>query len=359
MSRAKTGWIAGLLMAAALALWAVAWATRADYPFLAAERFLQGLGVNVTRTQDLRPLNQRPASSLSLLLLGERGGMSAAQAQALLGWVYAGGRLLVTVQGYWTPGSSGDPLLGPLNIRLLNAYASAGVAPMAARSTLTKLYLESQDAPLQLGFAPGRHLEDADDLAQSWANSPQGTHMLQLSLGAGTLTVVSDTGLWRNHAIGQFDNAWLLWYLNQGREVIMQYRAPELSLLSELAKYPLAWACAALLLIVLGAWAVSNWVYTAPHQNRRPTPPTGTLYRSANRAHSLRLLREDLQRYVDHRHPGYSHLAVAEQWQLLAKLTQVSTAEVAKALRPSPARRIDAATFREQVARLQALRNAL
>lgn len=346
-------------MGVALLLWAAAWATRADYPFLAAERFLQARGVDVTRTQDLRPLNQRPASALSVLLLGERGRMSAAQAQALLGWVYAGGRLLVTVQGYWTPGGVGDPLLDPLNIRLLNAYASAGMAPKAARSTLTELYLESQDAPLLLGFAPGRHLEDADDLAQSWANSPQGTHMLQLNLGAGTLTVVSDTGLWRNHAIGQFDNAWLLWYLNQGREVIMQYRAPELSLLSQLANYPLTAACVVLLLILLGAWAMGNREGVAPHRVRRPAPATGALYRSANRAHSLRLLREDLHRYVDHRHPGYSHLPVAEQWQLLAGLTHTSIAEVAHALRPRLTGRVDAKTFRQQVAHLQALRNAL
>lgn len=359
MTPAKAAWAAGALLVIALVAWAAAWANRADDPFLAAERFLQARGVEVIRTQDLRPLNQRPASALSVLLLGERGRMSASQAQALLGWVYAGGRLLVTAQGYWTPAGGSDPLLDPLNIRSLNAYASAGVAPMAARSTLTELYLESQDAPLLLGFAPGRHLEDGDDLAQSWANSPQGTHMLQLNLGAGTLTVVSDTGLWRNQAIGQFDNAWLLWYLNQSREVIMQYRAPELSLLSKLENFPLTLACTALLLILSGAWAAAQRVALAPARIKRPARPAGTLYRSANRAHSLRVLREELQRYMDHRHPGYSQLPVAEQWQLVAELSRTSTAEVAQALRPGTAGRIDANRFRQQVARLQALRNAL
>lgn len=359
MIHTKAAWAAGALLLIALVAWAAAWANRVDDPFLAAERFLQGRGMEVTRTQDLRPLNQRPASALSVLLLGERGRMSAAQAQTLLAWVYAGGRLLVTAQGYWTPGGGGDPLLDPLNIRSLNAYASAGVAPMAARSTLTELYLESQGAPLLLGFAPGRHLEDADDLAQSWANSPQGTHMLQLNLGAGTLTVVSDTGLWRNHAIGQFDNAWLLWYLNQGREVIMQYRAPELGLLAEFGSYPLTLTCMAFLLILSGAWAAAQRVAVASPQVKRPAQPAGILYRSANRAHVLRVLREDLQRYVDHRHPGYSQLPVAEQWQVLAELTRTSTAEVAQALRPGTAGRVDANRFCQQVARLQALRNAL
>jgi hypothetical protein len=351
--------VGGLLVLAALLLLMAAWLGAADDPYLAGERFLRGQGLEVIRTQDLRPLNQQPASAISLVLLGERERMSAAQAQALLAWVYAGGRLLVSAHDYWAPGGGGDPLLDPLNIRLLNAYASAGVAPMAARGTLTQLYLEGQDAPLLLGFAPGRHLEDADDLAQSWANSPQGTHMLQLNLGAGTLTVVSDTGLWRNQAIGQFDNAWLLCYLNQGRQVVLYYRDPGPSVVARLAAYPATLAWGLLLLVLLVWYGAAHWHRDGTGGAARPGTLASGLYRGASRAYLLRGLREEINRCAERRHPGFSRMPVTEQWQLLATLAGTSVASVAQALRPHPGKRLGARAFRRQVVRLQAIRNSL
>jgi hypothetical protein len=354
--------LCAVLLAAAALLSLGAWSARpAKDPWWAAEQFLLRQGVPVIRSDDLQPLAHAPANSLSLMLLGEREHMSATQAQALLAWVYAGGRLLVTVQGFQAPGagSTSDALLDPLNIRLLDAYASAGGRVIAARSTLTELYLENDQAPLQLGFAPGRHLEDADDLAQSWANSPQGTHMLQLTLGTGTLTVVSDTALWRNQAIGQFDNAWLLWYLNQGRQVVMQYRHAEPGLAQQLAAYPSTLACALLLLSLL-AWAGLAQVQHRPAGE--PGQAAFTLprrYRQASREQLLRGLRDDIHQLARLRHPGFGHWPVAAQWQLLARLACTPTTHIAQAMRPHPDERLSGAAFKRQVVQLQAIRNAL
>lgn len=340
------------------ALWIAFGVGTAEYPYATAEHFLRHQGLDVTRTQDLRALSRHPAPSLSLMLLGERQRMSPEQAQALLAWVYAGGRLLVTVQGFWTPGSSQDPLLDPLGIHALNAYVSAGAAPIAARSTLTELYLEVQDAPLLLGFGPGRHLEDSDDLAQSWANSPQGTHMVQVNMGNGTLTVVSDTNLWRNGAIGQFDNAWLLWYLNQGRQVVMQYRAPDHAPLPA-SDHRLPIGLYGAIVLLLMAWFMATR-WPAPNPARRPGLRRGGSHlRASHRASLLKGLREDIQRAANRRHPGFSQRPVAEQWNLLARHAGIPTATVAKALLPPAEPRISASAFRRQVAQLQAIRNAL
>lgn len=347
-----------LMVAVLLALGA--WATRpVDDPWWAAAQFLREQGLPVVRSQDLQPLAHRPANTLSLVLLGEREHMSSAQAQTLLAWVYAGGRLVVTVKGFWAPGGGGDPLLDPLSIRLLDAYASAGGQVMAARSTLTELYLEDGQAPLRLGFAPGRHLEDADDLAQSWANSPQGTHMLQLPLGTGTLTVVSDTALWRTPAIGQFDNAWLLWYLNQGRQVALQYRSQAPGLGQWLASHPFTLACALSLLILL-AWAtlVRQPTLLAPRPGK-PKAPLPIHYRHASREQLLQGLREDIRQVARLRYPAFGHLTVAAQWQWLATLASTSTAQIAYAMHPHPDKTLSATVFRRQVVQLQAIRNAL
>lgn len=348
--------IGGLLCIAALRL------HRDADPYLAAERFLREQGLQVTRAQDLGPLSRVPPVDLSVMLLGDREYMSPSQAQTLLAWVYAGGRLLVTVQGYWAAGrGAADPLLDPLNIRLLDAYASGGGALVSARTTLTALFLESEQAPLLMGFAPGRHLEDADDLAQSWANSPQGTHMLQLNLGAGTLTVVSDTALWRNHAIGQFDNAWLLWYLNQGRHVVMQYReaTSRAGFLQQLAAHP-ATLAGTMLLCVLLAWATTaHWARFKPERRSRATRGRRMRAGQPTEQALLRSLHADILWRAGQRYPGFAHWPVAEQWQLLARLAATSTARIAEVMRPPAEKASAGLPFEQQVARLQIIRKAL
>jgi hypothetical protein len=358
MSRSSLNHLAASLLAVmGVVLLYAAWALRADDPFSAGARFLQTQGLQVVRTQDLQPLSLYPPGTLSLMLLGSRDQMSASQAQSLLAWVYAGGRLLVSAQGLPSLGHNGnDPLLGPLNIRLLDAYASAGPAPLPAHSTLTSLYLEAATRPMLLGFAPGRHLEDADDLAQSWANSPQGTHMLQLNLGAGTLTVVSDTGLWRNLAIGQFDNAWLLWYLNQGRRVVLQYRASTPGLVARLGQFPLSLGCALCTLALLGWWAWPRGPGQAPGWARSPALPP---YRAASGEALLQGLREELLHRARYHHRPFALWPVATQWQWLAKRSGMSTADIAQALQPHRGGAVKPTAFVRQVQQLKAIRNAL
>ncbi|RMR27349.1 hypothetical protein ALP91_04119, partial [Pseudomonas savastanoi pv. glycinea] len=86
---------------------------------------------------------------------------------------------------------------------------------------LTRLYLENESAPAYMSFDPAFHLEDPQDHAQSWANSADATHLLQINRGNGLITIVTDANLWKTRSIGNYDNAWLLWYLTQGSEVTL------------------------------------------------------------------------------------------------------------------------------------------
>jgi hypothetical protein len=171
--------------------------------------------------------------------------------------------------------------------------------------------------------------------------------------------VVSDTGLWRNRAIGQFDNAWLLWYLNQGRQVVMQYRAPAQGLLAQIAAYPATLAWALIVLVLLAWFGATHWHGSLHRRRARLRPLAGARRQEAGRAHLLRALREDIQRCAGRHYLGFNHRPVAEQWQLLATLTGTSTAAVAQALRPHPGEQLGAKAFRQQVAQLQLIRNAL
>ena len=57
--------------------------------------------------------------------------------------------------------------------------------------------------------------------------------------------------------------------------------------------------------------------------------------------------------------PGFERLGVAEQWQVLSRLTRMPTAAISQAMRPLPKQRLSASEFTRQVAHLQSLRNAL
>jgi len=83
------------------------------------------------------------------------------------------------------------------------------------------------------------------------------------------------------------------------------------------------------------------------------------LLRRSGQQALLRALQQDILRRARQRHPGFEHLGVADQWQVLGRLTRQPTSAVSQALRPRPAQRLSSAEFTRQVAHLQTLRNAL
>ncbi|HSX72150.1 MAG TPA: DUF4350 domain-containing protein, partial [Pseudomonas sp.] len=83
------------------------------------------------------------------------------------------------------------------------------------------------------------------------------------------------------------------------------------------------------------------------------------LLRRAGQQRLLGNLQRDILRRARHRHPGFERLAVADQWQVLGRLTRLPSSAISAAMRPLPTRRLSAADFTRQVANLQTLRNAL
>ena len=70
-------------------------------------------------------------------------------------------------------------------------------------------------------------------------------------------------------------------------------------------------------------------------------------------------LQRDVLRRARQRQPGFERLPIAEQWQLLGRMTRLPVSAISQAMRPYPAPRMSAAEFTRQVAHLQSLRNAL
>ncbi|MEX6501783.1 DUF4350 domain-containing protein [Pseudomonas zhanjiangensis] len=358
-------------------------------PYLAAELFLRRQGLQVQRADGLQVLPTLPSAGQTLLLLGDRQNMTPKQADRLLAWAAKGGHLLFVAERLWDEdeGKSGDLLLDRLGIQ---QYQSDDLEaedapeqdaeqdpPAEARPDdaaedspypeLTQLYLENEQAPAYIGFDTGFHLYDSENRAHVWANSDAATHLLQLYHGDGLISVLSDAWIWQNDKIADHDNAWLLWYLGQDSAVTLLYRTERDDLLSLLLRhFPQALAALGLLL-ALGLW----------HLGLRQGPlqlPAGLgrrqlaehlrgsadfLLRRSGQQRLLLGLQQDIQRRARQRHPGYERLGVAEQWQVLGRLSRLPTRTISHAMRPQPKQRLAAADFTRQVAHLQALRNAL
>lgn len=340
-------------------------------PYLAAEHFLRQQGLSVGHANGLDRLDDLPAKGHSLLLLGERSNMTPRQVDQLLAWARSGGHLLVVAEALWDEetGKSGDWLLDRLHIHqtLSDDPEAPSPAPKKKTPDLTKLYVDNETAPAYFSFDTDFNLTDPKHVAQFSANSARSSHLMQLDLGQGNVTVVTDSDLWNNANIGKHDNAWLLWYLNQGTDVTLLFNREVDDLFTLLLRhFPQALvALAALLILALWHAGMRQGPIQAPAPKARRQlqehlkASADFLMRRNGQGTLLRALQRDILRAARHRHPGFEHLDTEEQWRVLEHLTRQPSHVINQALGPLSAKRLSSADFSRQVACLQTLRNAL
>lgn len=340
-------------------------------PYLAAEQFLSLQGLAVEHAKSLERLATLPSVGNSLLLLGERSNMSPSQVEQLLTWAKGGGHLLLVAEALWDEetGKSGDLLLDRLHIH--QVLSDEPDEPAAVRKKkapdLTKLYVDNETAPTYFGFDTDFNLTDPRHLAQFSANSANSSHLMQLNVGKGRVTVITDSDLWKTPNIGKHDNAWLLWYLGQGTAVTLLFNSDVDDLLTLLIRYFPQALVALTALIGLALWHVG--MRQGPVQPPAPKArrqlqehlkaSADFLLRRSGQGTLLHALQRDILRAARRRHPGFEHLDNAEQWQVLEHLTHQPSHVISQALGPLPAKRLSSADFSRQVACLQTLRNAL
>lgn len=340
-------------------------------PYLAAEHFLRQHGLAVQHANGLERLADLPAKGRSLLLLGERSNMSPRQVEQLLKWAKAGGHLLLVAEALWDEeaGKSGDLLLDRLDIHQALSESFDEPAPPRKKPApdLTKLYVDNETAPAYFSFDTDFNLTDPKHLAQFSANSAQSSHLMQLDLGQGRVTVITDSDLWKTPGIGKHDNAWLLWYLNQGTDVTLLFNSDVDDLFTLLMRYfPQAIvALAALVALALWQAGMRQGPIQAPVPKARRQlqehlkASADFLLRRSGQGTLLQALQHDILRAARRRHPGFEHLDTAGQWQVLEHLTRQPPHIISQALGPPPLKRLSSADFSRQVACLQTLRNAL
>jgi hypothetical protein len=359
-------------------------------PYLAAETFLRQRGISVRTIQALNTLPDTGEQAQTLMLLDTREKMTPAEVKRVLSWTRAGGRLLFVAEQLWDEekGRSGDPLLDQLQIRqfltrdlreqdkrrereqlkpVIPLSTPDVKAPPTPWPELTRLYVQNESDPAYMSFDPAFHLDDPQDHAQSWANSADATHMLQMVYGDGLITVLTDADLWKTRAIGKYDNAWLLWYLSQDSDVTMLLRTDHDDLFGLLWKYFPQALLALALCLGGGLWHAGmrqGPLQPEPSLARRQLgehlrASADFILRRRGQQALLRALQQDILRRARQRHPGFDALPVTEQWQMLARVTRQPTSDIGHALRPRLEERLSSSEFTRQVAYLQTLRNAL
>ena len=340
-------------------------------PYLAAEHFLRQQGLAVEHANSLERLTTLPSKDNSLMLLGERSNMSARQVEQLLGWAKAGGHLVLVAETLWDEetGKSGDLLLDRLQVH--QALSDEPDEPASARKKkapdLTKLYVDNETAPAYFSFDTDFNLIDPKHLAQFSANSANSSHLMQLNLGEGRVTVITDSDLWKNPSIGKHDNAWLLWYLSQGDAVTLLFNSDVDDLFTLMMRYFPQALVALVALIALALWHAGMRQgpiqVPAPKARRQLQEhlkaSADFLLRRSGQGTLLHALQRDILRAARRRHPGFEHLDNVEQWRVLEHLTRQPSHVISQALGPLPGKRLSSADFSRQVACLQTLRNAL
>ncbi len=305
--RLEPAWLlAGLLLAAGVALYLVEWvevtedvgfsAEALRDPYLAARRFLSAVDVDVRRSEGLTALETLPPAGEALLLGSARRSLSDARAQRLLDWVRHGGRLILvaTELSDGASGLSGDALLDTLQVavyedeearatglpmanddRLTNRLSALlGADGCSAAGGLTLVDGADEPQPLLVAMHPSRYLVYSGDGTAYAASSIIGAQLLLLELGRGEVAVLTTLSQWRNGRIGCADHAHLLRWLVDDQARLWWLANTEMANLLVLLwqRYALA--------MVIGAALLALWGWRQAFRLTRPDGSAPPIRRS-------------------------------------------------------------------------------
>ncbi len=322
-------------------------------PFLAAERFLRGIGMDSQSIPSREYLLQPPQETGVLLVNRLSPNLSPEHERALLEWIENGGHLMVTADREWDEngGAGVNPLLERFGIRL--RIQDRSEEPESSEGAVDDRKGDASTMPLLLSFPgyPGdvrvtfdaaRVLEETTALAD-WAveAEEEGAHLLQFGIGRGLLTVLSDHHFLLNDHIGEQDHALFLALLTQGEGrawLLYSSRMPSL--------FTLVWRAVPYLvlsLLVLAAlWLWSLTLRTGPLLRPETRVRRNLLehldaaadyaWQTDRAAAMLTRSQKALDQAWRRRHPALDRMGRRERCERIAERAGVAAVAVAAAL---------------------------
>ncbi len=169
--------------------------------FLAAERLLARMGLEVRHAKTPGELRNLPASG-TLILPDRRDSIAPDERRRLLAWVEAGGHLIVEDEAHRRP----DPLLDALGVK-------RKPVPNPGSEGLLEVSLPHAPAPMKVRMHARQTLEAPQAVVA--VRGKAATHLVHFPRGRGRVTVLNDLAFVRNDAIGANDHAEFLWQLTR------------------------------------------------------------------------------------------------------------------------------------------------
>lgn len=329
-------------------------------PLYALRESLMADGVPARSRQRLQLATVPPGPRDTVLLFSDPGNLLPSEVEALLDWVDAGGHLLVRTP---LPRRSDD------RARPGDLLARIGVQTVAGRTQCEPLLVEGQEGHVE--FCNGRRflLVDAEPLAEWGEGGEDGLVFARLAHGDGVIDVLADFDFMRNDALREPPHLILTRQLlapNWGQGTMhLIYAASVPPLWVQILLH--GWMAWGPLLLALLAWL---WMRTQRLGPVLPAPPVARRalleHVGASGEHLVRYGRAPLLydavraaffERLRRRDPLAAALEGEAGIEAIATRTGLSPREVRDALQAP--RHDDATGFRQRIARLIQMRNAL
>ncbi|MCG7944189.1 MAG: DUF4350 domain-containing protein [Candidatus Thiodiazotropha taylori] len=304
-------------------------------PMLAAEMFLSRLGLSVESRTGREYLIQPPEEE-GLLLVRDLGPpLTESGVTKLLAWVERGGQLVAAPSGQLQAGSKHN-LLERLGVSLVDpdeAWQEEETPALDLSGRVDGLQVEVEMAQ-RFAF---------DENFQGAAPRVEDPRYLEFAWGDGTVTLISDSGVFTNNRIGEYEHARLLAHVapDDGR-VWLLHSAQVPSLLSLIWQSAPYLVVSLVLLLLLTTWWMSR--SSGAKLADRTTDRRNLLehleasaefaWRNDLKAGLLDGARHQIEKRWLSAHPVLQQLDGEARCEWLAKRTGLSATAISKALYP-------------------------
>jgi hypothetical protein len=304
-------------------------------PFLAAERFLNRLGIDARSDVGTELLRSPPPIS-DMLIVDGLPPLSAGRREDLRRWLADGGEMLVEA----TEILEADDEPRPENF--LGQFGAVLRADRLAHDEArAEILLQGLTEPIEVDFIARYYLEDGSGTAVGEALADDLPRLLQYAVGDGMLHVVSDSHWLSNAGIGELDHALLLARLASDRGTVWMLHSVAVPPLAVLVWRHAGAAVVSIALLIAGFL----WYQGARLGPLLPEPEGGRrdllehlraagqlVWRLGRGGIAVRQTRRRIEQAWLRRHPPLRALGEAARAQRIAELNRLSPDEVHAAL---------------------------
>ena len=248
--------------------------------FLAAEYYLRELNLDVESDSNRARLLEKLTPNQTILINSYGPKLTPTHFSNLNKWLEAGGHLIFTASNFqYEPAEDNESDDEEYydeeyldyeykNNQLLEKYGIQARytnftddLPYPEEDNIAKHILDNGKV-IHLNFAPDTHLLDSNNNASFTIADRYGIHLLQMNIGKGKLTVLSDNQLFNNYNIGEHDHAYLLWQLTtvikSDNNILLLYNNVSDSIFTLIWRYGKEACIAFFVLLLLGIWSLQN-----------------------------------------------------------------------------------------------------